>query len=90
MVKNFKASDQTSISRRPDKRAVQVLDDDPIIIPHDAEPSVETPLPAENNPLPVFVLVVGSIVVLLCLFAPEWLDATWRNLLRQIFHFAGQ
>lgn len=92
----FKVStkDRNSTPRRPDKSAkeLRVLYDNPIIIPQDPEPSDESPLPADNNAGPGFILIGGSVLALLCLWwlAPQWLDATWKNLIRQILHFVGQ
>jgi len=88
MGNRFNTSDQ------PNKKskALRVLYDDPIIIPHDPQPADETPPPAANGDWTGLVLIGGSIVVLLCLWwlAPEWMETVWKNLIQRIFHFAGQ
>lgn len=88
------AKERNSTPRRTDKSAkeLRVLYDNPIIIPQDPEPSDDSPLPADNNTGPGFILIGGSILALLCLWwlAPQWLDATWKSLIRQIIHFVGQ
>ena len=88
MGNHFNTSDRTGKK----SKELRVLYDDPIIIPHDPEPSERTPLPADNSDWTGLVLIGGSIVVLLCLWwlAPDWMDTVWKNLIRQIFHFAGQ
>jgi hypothetical protein len=93
MENPFKTSARTSTARRPDKNSKEfrALYDDPIIIPHDAEPSEQTPLPADDNSWPGILLIGGVIVVLLCLWwlAPEWLGTTVKNIIRQVLHLAG-
>jgi hypothetical protein len=73
------------------KKEIRVLYDDPILISHEPEPVQESPKPADDNPGPLIFLIGGSILALLCLWwlAPEWLAITWKNLIHQIFHFAG-
>ena len=80
---------QTSENTAKDFR---VLHGEPIFIPHDPQPSEESPLPSENGAWPGFILVGGSIVALLCAwwFAPTQMDAFLKNLIHQIFQFAGQ
>jgi len=94
MAKSYRNTARTSISRRPDKSAkqLQVLNEDPIFIPQDPESADESPLPADSNAGPGFVLIGGTILALLCLWwlAPEWLATTWNNLIHQIRHSVGQ
>ena len=88
MGKSHKTSARTSNSRRPDERAKQVLYENPIFIPHDPEPAEDSSGPADNNSGTGFVLMVGSLFIVLGLWwlAPQWLGATWK----QILHFVGQ
>jgi hypothetical protein len=94
MGNGFKETSRTRIARRPDRSAkeLRALYDDPIIIPHDAEASEQTSPPAENNSWPGMVLIGGAIVTLFCLWwlAPDWMIATWKFLIKQVFQFAGQ
>jgi hypothetical protein len=93
MKNPFKTSSRTSLPRQSEnmKKEIHVLYDDPIIIRPDTNPTEESPAPADNSASPMVFLIVGSIVVLLCLWwlAPDWLAATLKNLIRQIFHSAG-
>jgi len=74
------------------KKEIHVLYDDPIVFGHAPEPAEEPPATSGNNAGTLIFLIGGSIVALLCLWwlAPEWLAATWKNLIKQIFHLAGQ
>jgi hypothetical protein len=84
MGKSCRHSIRTSGSRRPDKgKEFRFLYEDPIIIPHNQEPVEKFPLPQDNNDWSGFVLIGGSILVLLGLWwlAPEWLGAIWRQIL---------
>ena len=58
-------------SKQPDP--IRTLYGDPIIIPHDPEHLEETPRPSESSSWPLFLLVGGTIVAVLCIwwFAPE-------------------
>lgn len=84
MEKSFKTSAQLGKNARD----IRYLYEDPIIIPHDPEPSDESPPPTDSNALPVFLLVGGSIIALLCAWhlAPDLLE----RFIKQIIHPSGK
>ena len=94
MKNPFKISSRTSRPRQSEnmKKEIRVLYDDPIVFGHVPEPTEEPPAISGNTAGPPVLLIVGSVVVLLSLWwlAPDWLAATLKNLIRQIFHSAGQ
>jgi hypothetical protein len=77
MWKNSRPSAGGPVSHRLDKntKAVQEFCDDPLIIPQDADDAEESSPATDNNPWPMFILIGGSIVLLLCVwwFAPNLL-----------------
>ena len=86
------AKGRDSLPRKSENKEIHVLYDDPILISREPEPIEESPEPADDNAGPRIFLIGGSILALLCFWwlAPEWLATTWKNLIQQIFHFAGQ
>lgn len=73
------------------KKEIHVLYDDPIIFGKVPEPAEEPPMPPANSAGTTALFFGALIVVLLCLWwlAPDWLVATGKNLVSQIFHFVG-
>ena len=67
-----------------------LFNSEPIFIP--LEPPNENPLPEENASWPKVVMIGGLLVALVCAwwFAPAMMDELWQNLIRRLFHFAGQ
>ena len=49
----------------PPATNIQIVCQEPIIVPRDAEPAEESPPPAENAPWPRFILIGGTIAVLM-------------------------
>ena len=94
MKNPFKTSSRTSLPRQSEnmKKEIRVLYDDPIVFGHVPEPAEEQPVTSDTSASPMVFLIIGSLLVLLCLWwlAPDWLAATLKNLIRQIFHSAGQ
>jgi hypothetical protein len=94
MKNPFKISSRTSRPRQSEnmKKEIRVLYDDPIVFGHAPEPTEEPPAISGNTAGPPVLLIVGSVLVLLSLWwlAPDWLAAVLKNLIRQIFHSAGQ
>lgn len=74
------------------KKEIHVFYDDPIVIQPDTRPVDESTEPTDNSANPLGFLIAGSIAVGLCLWwlAPAWIGTIWKNLITQIFHFAGQ
>ena len=94
MKNPFTPSSRTTLPRQSEnmKKEIHVLYDDPIVIQPETNPTEESPAPSDNKAGPLAFLIVGSLVVLLCVWwlAPDWLTATLKNLVQQIFHSAGQ
>ena len=66
---------------------IQIVCQEPIIVPRDSATTEETPLPAENTSWPRLILVIVATVVLV-LF--PWLDpaqtqALFQGFIQQIF-----
>jgi hypothetical protein len=69
---------------------IQIVCQEPIIVPRDAEPAAETPLPAEDTSWPRFILIGGTIAVLVFLswLAPAQTQALWQSVIQQLFQMA--
>jgi hypothetical protein len=67
-----------------------VCQEQPIIVPRDAEPPEQSPLPAENAPWSRFILIGGTIAVLTFLswVAPAQTQALWQSFIQQMFQLA--
>jgi len=94
MKNPFKHSSRDAMPRESEnsKKEIRVFYEDPVVFGKMPEPAEEIPPPAENSLTPMFALIGGFLVALLCLwwFAPEWLAATWKNLVTQVFHFVDR
>ena len=74
----------------PPATNIQIVCQEPIIVPRDAEPAEESPPPAENAPWPRFILIGGTIAVLMFLswLAPAQSQALWQSCIEQLFRLA--
>jgi hypothetical protein len=94
MKNPFKHSSRDAMPRESEntKKEIRVFYEDPVVFGKVPEPAEETPTPPANSAGTPMVLIGGLLVALLCLwwFAPEWLAATWKHLVTQIFHFVGR
>lgn len=88
MGNRFNTTDRTGKK----SKELRLIYHDPIIIPHDPQPTGETPPPADGGDWTGRVFIGGLIFVLLglCWLAPAWTESVLKNLIRQIFYFAGQ
>ena len=74
----------------PPATNIQIVCQEPIIVPRDAEPAEESPPPAENAPWSRFILIGGTIAVLTFLswVAPAQTQALWQSFIQQMFQLA--
>jgi len=69
---------------------IQVVCPEPIIVPRDAEPAEQTPLPSDDAWGPRLFLVGGTLAVLLFLWwqYPAQTQALWQSFIGQMFRQA--
>jgi hypothetical protein len=74
----------------PSSTNIQIVCQEPIIVPRDAEPAEEAPLPAENRSFPKFILIGGTLAVLVLLswLAPTQTQSLWQSFIQQLFQWA--
>ena len=74
----------------PPSTNIQIVCQEPIIVPRDAEPAEEIPPPAENAAWPRFILIGGTIAVLMFLswLTPAQTQALLQNFIEQFFRLA--
>jgi len=74
----------------PPSTNIQIVCQEPIIVPRDAEPAEETPPPADNAAWPRFMLIGGTIAILAILswLAPAQTQALLQNVIQQLFQSA--
>jgi hypothetical protein len=93
MKNPFKNSSREAMPRQSEntKKEIRVLYDDPIIFGKVPEPAEEPSIPPANSASTPALFVGALLVALLCAWwlAPEWMAATWKNLITQIFHLVG-
>lgn len=73
-------------------KAIRVLADDPLIIPHDPAHQEAPTLPENSWPIPKPLFILGVVLLMWGLWAlfPDWLTTAENFLPHLLFHFMGQ